>query len=94
MVDPGWVKQRDWTHEDALINLQIFDAAEIHDVIQSGRPAYLSGGRGLFAGIHPKRLRAGGTAVNRHRAETGWQRGPKAYGQRVFQARPVGRQVS
>ncbi|WP_104904030.1 DUF4329 domain-containing protein [Pseudomonas sp. LH1G9] len=42
MVDPGWVKQRNWTREDALINLQIFGTAQIYDVIQSGRPAYMS----------------------------------------------------
>lgn len=53
MVDPGWVRQRDWTREDALINLQIFDAAEIHDVIQSGRPAYLSGAEDCLLAYTP-----------------------------------------
>ncbi|WP_321862036.1 DUF4329 domain-containing protein [Pseudomonas paraveronii] len=42
MVDPGWVKQRNWTREDALINLQIFSPAEIHDVIPAKHPVYLS----------------------------------------------------
>lgn len=43
MVDPSWVEQRRWTREEAEINLQVFSAEEIHDVILHKRPAYLSG---------------------------------------------------
>ncbi|QJI15222.1 hypothetical protein HKK58_22585 [Pseudomonas sp. ADAK22] len=42
MVDPEWVAQRRWSREDALINLQVFSADEIHAVISHRQPAYLS----------------------------------------------------
>lgn len=43
MVAPSWVTQKGWSRDEALINLQIFSAVEIQDVIRSMRPAYLSG---------------------------------------------------
>ncbi|KAA8560339.1 hypothetical protein FX985_00377 [Pseudomonas extremaustralis] len=44
MVEPRWVEQRRWTREEAEINVQVFSAEEIREVIQQKRPAYLSGG--------------------------------------------------
>lgn len=55
MVDPGWVKQRSWSRDDALVNLQVFSAEEIHDVIQLGRPAYLSGADDCLLAYTPSR---------------------------------------
>lgn len=43
MVEPNWVKRRNWTRDEALINLQVFSDDEMHDVISTGRVAYLSG---------------------------------------------------
>ncbi|QXQ19423.1 DUF4329 domain-containing protein [Pseudomonas tolaasii] len=43
MVDPAWVRRRNWTQDDALINLQVFSDEEIHSIILDKRVAYLSG---------------------------------------------------
>ncbi|AKS06637.1 DUF4329 domain-containing protein [Pseudomonas trivialis] len=43
MVDPNWVKQRGWTQEEALINLQVFSDDEMYSIISDERVAYLSG---------------------------------------------------
>ena len=43
MVDPVWVRQRNWSHEDAQINLQVFSDDEMYSIILDKRVAYLSG---------------------------------------------------
>lgn len=43
MIDPDWVKQRRWTRQEALINLQVFSCDEMYSILLSGRVAYLSG---------------------------------------------------
>lgn len=43
MVDPDWVKQRGWSRDEALINLQVFSTEEMYSIIQDRRVAYLSG---------------------------------------------------
>ena len=43
MVDPDWVKQRGWSREEALINLQVFSTEEMDSIIRDRRVAYLSG---------------------------------------------------
>ncbi len=43
MVDPDWVKQRGWSQDEALINLQVFSTEEMYSIIQDRRVAYLSG---------------------------------------------------
>lgn len=43
VVQPSWVKQRGWTQEEALINLQVFSADEMYSILSDGQVAYLSG---------------------------------------------------
>lgn len=43
MVDPEWVRQRGWSRDEVLINLQVFSTEEIYSIIQDRRVAYLSG---------------------------------------------------
>ncbi|MBO0494810.1 DUF4329 domain-containing protein [Pseudomonas sp. Marseille-Q1929] len=43
MVDPEWVKQRGWSRDEALINLQVFSTEEMYSIIPDRRVAYLSG---------------------------------------------------
>ncbi|MHA6573049.1 DUF4329 domain-containing protein [Pseudomonas yamanorum] len=44
MIDPEWVRQRGWTREQALINLQVFAPDEVLSILRSRHVAYLSGG--------------------------------------------------
>ena len=55
MVEPRWVEQRRWTREEAEINVQVFSAEEIREVIQHKRTAYLSGSDDCLLAYTPSR---------------------------------------
>lgn len=44
MLEPEWVRQRGWTREQALINLQVFAPEEVLSILRAHHVAYLSGG--------------------------------------------------
>jgi hypothetical protein len=55
MVDPDWVKQRHWTWDEALINLQVFSCDEMYSILLAGRVAYLSGAQDCLLEYAPNR---------------------------------------
>lgn len=58
MVDSDWVKQRHWTRDDALINLQVFSCDEMYSILLAGRVAYLSGAQDCLLEYSPNRSSA------------------------------------
>lgn len=58
MVDPEWVRQRGWTREQALINLQVFAPDEMRSILSERHEAYLSGSTDCLLAYSPSRSAA------------------------------------